>query len=176
MRYLVIIVSLSYLIFTFGGNDFEWKSYDPAIIDIVKLGPPNYQLYDYMKEYSQIYGIPFDYALRCASEETGYHGKLDFKYRPFEDKLRRSYAEAYGPLQVQIPTANDMWNDRVITADDLGYDIKINVITSFRYKRYLYNKFKDWLKVYSIYNMGWKGESKINQYAVDIVSGDQTTG
>lgn len=147
------------------------KSYDPGQLDIIKLGPPNYQLYEYMKVYSGEYNIPFNFVLRCALEETGYSGKLDFRYRPFEDRLRVSYANAFGPLQVQLPTANEMWEDREITIDELSYNIKVNVISSFRYKKYLYDMFKDWLKVYSVYNMGWKGKSNINQYAKNIVRG-----
>ena len=174
MRYLVIISSLLYLLYADGGNNSNWEFYNPRIIDVVSLGPPNYQLYEYMKVYSQEYDIPFGYALRCASEETGYQGKFDFRYRPFEDRLRRSFAGAYGPLQVRVPTANDMWDDRKITANDLGYDIKLNVISSFRYKKYLYDIFGDWLKVYSIYNMGWKGKTKANEYAINIVSGKPT--
>ena len=172
MRYIVIVFSFLYLLYAFGGNNNDWDNYDPKTIDVVKLGPPNYQLYEYMKVYSEEYDIPFSYALRCATEETGYRGKFDFRYRPFTDRLRRSFADAYGPLQVQVPTANDMWDDRQITADDLGYDIKINVITSFRYKRYLHDMFGDWLKVYSIYNMGWKGKNKTNEYALNIVNGE----
>ena len=146
--------------------------YDVKELDVVSLGPPNYQLYDYMKEYSKVYNIPFEFALRCAAEETGYKGKFHFTYKPFIEKNRVSFADAYGPLQVQIPTANDMWHDRTITGTDLSYNIKLNVISSFRYKRYLYGIYHDWLKVYSVYNMGWKGKDNINQYAKNIVLGD----
>ena len=170
MRYIFILLSVIYLIISFPDikpeND---NSYNPTNLNVISLGPPNYQLYEYMKIYSDKYNIPFNYALRCAKEETGYKGKFDFKYRPFENKIRVSSAYAYGPLQVRIPTANDMWKDRVITASQLSYDIRLNVITSFRYKRYLYNIFKDWLKVYSIYNRGWKGKDEINNYAFQIV-------
>lgn len=169
MRYLIIVFSLLYLLHAFDGNNSEWETYDPKSIDVIKLGPPNYQLYEYMKVYSKEYDVPFGYALRCASEETGYQGKFDFHYRPFVDRLRRSFANAYGPLQVQVPTANDMWSERHITAHELGYDIKVNVISSFRYKKYLYDIVGDWLKVYSIYNMGWKGKNKVNEYALNIV-------
>ena len=88
MRYLVIAVSLLYLLHAFDGKTPSWEVYNPKSIDIIKLGPPNYQLYEYMKVYSKEYDIPFDYALRCASEETGYQGKFDFHYRPFVDRLR----------------------------------------------------------------------------------------
>ncbi|MBU2445889.1 MAG: hypothetical protein KJ666_10025 [Bacteroidetes bacterium] len=183
MRNIIILLCLLFLVTHFPKREFIQPArhadytlaggsniYNPEHLDIISLGPPNYQLYDYMKIYSEQYDIPFDFALKCARWETGYKGKFHFTYRPFEDRLRRSYADAYGPLQVQVPTANDMWIDRTITADDLGYDIKINVITSFRYKKYLYDMYKDWLKVYSIYNMGWKGIHVSNDYAIKIVN------
>ena len=173
VRYLVFLVSLLYLLFVLPIHEVgSSNSYSAEELDIISLGPPNYQLYDYMKEYSELYDIPFSFALRCAGEETGYRGKFDFKYKPFVAKNRVSYAEAYGPLQIQMPTANDMWTDRIITEEDLGYNIKLNVITSFRYKKYLYDIYHDWLKVYSVYNMGWKGKEKINQYAMNIVYGN----
>lgn len=172
MKYIIILLSLLYLINISDWNYESSNTYDADEIDIISLGPPNYQLYEYMKIYSEEYDIPFEYAMRCAEEETGYRGKFHFTYKPFEDRLRRSYADAYGPLQVQVPTANDMWDEREITADDLGYNIEVNVISSFRYQRYLYNIYKDWLKVYSIYNMGWKGKDNINQYAINIVKGE----
>ncbi len=170
MRYLVIILSLYYLMTPFIREKApsELDTYDGTTVDAIAYGPPNYQLYEYMKEYASIYDIPFDYALKCAREETGYRGKFHYTYTPFIDKLRRSYADAYGPLQVQVPTANDMWQDRNISADDLGYNIELNVITSFRYKRYLYEILNDWTQVYSVYNQGWKGKNRINEYAVRI--------
>lgn len=183
MKNIIILLCLLFLITQFPKSEIiqlasntdyiqadESNIYNLEHLDIISLGPPNYQLYDYMKIYSKQYDIPFDFALRCAKRETGYKGKFHFTYRPFEDRLRRSYADAYGPLQVQVPTANDMWSDRTITADDLGYNIEINVITSFRYKKYLYDMYKDWLKVYSIYNMGWKGIHVTNDYAIKIVN------
>lgn len=140
--------------------------------DIIKIGPPNYQVYDYLKIYSEKYGVPFEYALKCAYQETLYRGKYDFRYRPFIDKWRVSYKEAYGVMQVQIPTANDYW-EREITAEDLGYNIKINVISSMRYLHDLYYNVAstrgDWKKVYSVYNQGWKGSKQINQYAINVV-------
>lgn len=173
MRYIIVLLSIIYLSEYQPTNSFHYtNTYNPESLDVISLGPPNYQLYDYMKIYSKKYNIPFDYALRCAKEETGYEGKFHFTYRPFEDRLRVSPSFAYGPLQVKLPTANDMWGGRTITAAELSYDIKLNVITSFRYKRYLYNIFKDWLKVYSIYNKGWHGKNDINSYAVNIVTGN----
>lgn len=170
MRYLLIIISSIYLYSVVTGSETgnNENYYNPEIIDAVALGPPNYQLYEYMKQYAEEYDVPFDYALKCAKEETGYQGKFDFRYTPFHDNLRRSYADAYGPLQVRIPTANEMWGDLNITPDMLGYDIKLNVITSFRYKKYLFDIYHDWAKVYSVYNQGWKGKDNINDYARKI--------
>lgn len=171
MKYLIILLTTVYILSVVEKEPeatFIQESYDATKIDPVKLGPPNYQLYEYMKRHSTEYEVPFELALKCALEETGYKGKFHFTYTPFIDKLRRSFANAYGPLQVQVPTANEMWNDRKITANDLGYNIELNVITSFRYKRYLYSIYKDWVKVYSVYNQGWKGSSNINEYALKI--------
>lgn len=170
MRYIIIIISSYYLFTVWSGREVKTvdNTYKAETLDVIALGPPNYQLYEYMKVYSLQYDIPFEYALNCAREETGYRGKLDFRYTPFIDKLRKSYADAYGPLQVQIPTANDMWSNRTITEDMLSYDIKLNVITSFRYKRFLYDIYNDWAKVYSVYNQGWKGKDNINDYAKKI--------
>ena len=109
MRYIVILLSIIFLLKYSPEDSFKnTNNYNPANLDAVTLGPPNYQLYEYMKIYSKKYNIPFDYALRCAKEETGYEGKFHFTYRPFEDKLRVSPSLAYGPLQVRLPTANDM--------------------------------------------------------------------
>lgn len=172
LRYIAFFASTLYLLFALPAPVSETvNSYEAKELDIVSLGPPNYQLYEYMKQYSGLYDIPFSFALRCAAEETGYRGKFHFTYKPFVDKNRVSYANAHGPLQIRVPTANDMWEDREITEEDLGYNIQLNVITSFRYKKYLYDIYHDWLKVYSVYNMGWKGKEEINQYAKNIVLG-----
>jgi len=172
LTYIVFLASFTYLLLALPTREYvSSNSYDASELDAVSLGPPNYQLYEYMKQYSELYEIPFSFALRCAAEETGYRGKLDFTYKPFIDKNRVSFADAHGPLQIQVPTANDMWDDRIITEEDLGYDIRLNVITSFRYQKYLYEIYNDWLKVYSVYNMGWQGKNKVNQYAKNIVLG-----
>jgi len=139
LTYIVFLASIVYLLFALPlQEDNASNSYDVSELDVVSLGPPNYQLYEYMKQYSELYDIPFSFALRCAAEETGYRGKMHFTYKPFADKNRVSYAAAHGPLQIQVPTANDMWEDRIITEEDLGYDIRLNVITSFRYKKYCF--------------------------------------
>lgn len=172
LTYIVFLAAILYLLFALPvKKEDASNSYDAKELDVVSLGPPNYQLYEYMKQYSGLYNIPFSFALRCAAEETGYRGKMHFTYKPFVEKNRVSFADAHGPLQIQVPTANDMWEDRVITEKDLGYNIRLNVITSFRYKKYLYDIYRDWLKVYSVYNMGWKGKNNINQYAKNIVHG-----
>ncbi len=173
MRYVILLISAYYLFTLFEKPEVDY-TYNQEEVDVLALAPPNYQLYEYMKMYSDEYDIPFDFALNCAYQETGYLGKFDFRYRPFTDRLRKSYADAFGPLQVRVPTANEMWKNRTITENDLAYDIKLNVISSFRYKQYLFRIYKDWTKVYSVYNQGWKGSDHINSYAKNITGYSNT--
>jgi len=147
------------------------RYYDIETIDVIALGPPNYQVYDYTVLYAEKEGVPLDYALNCAYEETLYKGFDHFTYKPFVDKWRVSYADAYGPYQVQIPTANWITKEEY-TAEDLGYNIKINVRTSMKYIAYLYSQYEDWSLTFAAYNRGPTrvvDASDINTYAQNVV-------
>lgn len=143
-------------------------SYDINKINIIKLGPPNFQVYEYIYKYHKIYDIPMDYALNCAREETGYRGFYHWTYNPYQI----STADAYGPMQVQLPTAQDM-TDIPVTVNKILYDIEFNIETSFKYKRWLMDeflpyKYKEWKYVYTAYNRGLKKYKSTNIYAKNI--------
>lgn len=163
-----IISFISIILFLLSSNQLPsvsrvYKNFDPLII-----APPNYKLYEYMNRYHKKYGINLRLALNSAHEESGYNGCMDFYYKPFINRFRISSAGARGPLQVKTSTANYYWKDTVLTNADLEYNIEANVLASFKYQHYLYERYHNWTKVYSVYNQGWSGANNINEYATNI--------
>ena len=144
-------------------------SYNPATLNPTELGPPNYRLYDYMEKYSKEYEIPLSYCLRQARIETGYMGRGDFSYRPFSGKRIREEKAVHGPLQVKLTTARYALESNAITAKDLRSNLELSTKAGLAYVKKLRKEYKDWRRVYSVYNQGVIGVRNINQYSQSIV-------
>lgn len=156
------------LIFTFGFTLFlAWYAETSRIEkqmeimgDISEDIPPSMQLYYYIKKYSKEYDVPLNIAFGVAHHESGYEGPLHWKYNP---KLT-SIANAYGAMQIQVPTAN-YFSDEKVTRYDLLNNLELNVDLSMRILSYLKKKHGDWKLALGAYNTG---RPIINQYALNI--------
>ena len=128
---------------------------------INEKSPPSLALYYYLEKYSEEYGVPFHIAMGVAREETGYKGPFDWKYNP---KLTSS-AAAYGAMQIQVPTANFIWDDPV-TKKQLLNNLELNVQISMKLLAYLYKRYDSWPVALGCYNTG---RPLVNDYARRIV-------
>jgi soluble lytic murein transglycosylase-like protein len=131
--------------------------------DDIEYAPPCVQLYSLLEKYSTQYDVPFDIAIGVAREETGYRGPFHWSYDP----KQVSYANAYGAMQVQVPTANDNWEERV-TSKMLLTDLELNVHISMKLLARLKKRYGNWKVALGAYN---SGRPIINDYAVRIASG-----
>jgi soluble lytic murein transglycosylase-like protein len=130
----------------------------------IQHAPPCIQLYDYLKIYSDKYNVPFHIAYGIAQKETAYKGPFHWAYNP---KLTSS-AAAYGAMQIQVPTANFIWQGKKkITSKKLLNDLELNVETSMKLLSYLKGKYGSWQVALGCYNTGYP---VINQYAIDIIN------
>jgi soluble lytic murein transglycosylase-like protein len=130
--------------------------------DISQDAPPSLKLYNYIIKYSKEYDVPMDIAFGVANHETGYRGPFDWTYNP---RLTSS-ANAYGAMQIQVPTANS-FSDYKVTKNDLLNDLELNVVLSMRILSYLKNKYKSWELALGAYNTG---RPVVNNYATSIVN------
>jgi len=137
------------------------------------------ELVDYwLNIYTKEYNIPRKIMDGVAYHETSWKLEND-NYNAF----RTSSANAYGALQVQLPTARGIWRDTdtvSVTKKKLLYDIKFNVETSCKLMRNIYDgvsrRYKSdrdrWLATLTIYNMGpgrfIKYNRRYNSYAKSI--------
>ena len=128
---------------------------------INESSPPCLQMYYHIEKYSEQYGIPKNYAYGIAWKETRYEGPFQWKYDP----ERESSAGAVGPMQVMPSTARMMWDGKMIYKKDLKSNIKLNVETSMKLLRRLYDKYRNWKLVFGAYNTG---RPMVNQYAIDV--------
>jgi soluble lytic murein transglycosylase-like protein len=128
---------------------------------ITEKSPPSLALYYYLEKYSEEYGVPFHIAMGVAREETGYKGPFQWKYNP---RLTSS-AAAYGAMQIQVPTANFIW-DEPVTKKQLLNDLELNVQISMKLLAYLHKRYGSWLVALGCYNTG---RPLINSYARNIV-------
>ena len=130
--------------------------------------PPRIQMYDYLKKYSEQYDVPFRIAMGVARKETQYHGPFHWQYNP---KLTSS-AQAYGAMQIQVPTANFIWGGKKkITSKKLLTDLELNVETSMKLLAYLKKRYGGWDVALGCYNTG---QPIVNSYALDIMKTDYT--
>lgn len=125
--------------------------------------PPCIRLYDHLRKYSKQYKVPFNIALGVAKKETSYGGPFDWRYDP----AQTSYANAYGAMQVQVPTAGDVWK-RKVTKNELLTDLEFNVHTSMKLLATLHKRYGSWEVALGCYNTG---RPIINGYARTIVKG-----
>lgn len=131
--------------------------------DNIEYAPPCVQLYSLLEKYSDEYDVPFEIAIGVAREETGYRGPFHWSYDP----KQTSYANAYGAMQIQVPTANANWDERV-TAKMLMTDLDLNVHISMKLLARLRKKYGNWKVALGVYN---SGRPIVNDYAVRIASG-----
>jgi len=132
--------------------------------DNIEYAPPCVQLYAILEKYSDEYNVPFNIAIGVAHEETGYLGPFHWSYDP----KQVSYANAYGAMQIQVPTANDNWDKRVNSRMLLN-DLDLNVHISMKLLSKLRKKYGSWKVALGVYN---SGQPIINSYAVRISSGN----
>ena len=125
--------------------------------------PPCIKLYSLLEKHSEENDVPFEIALGVANEETGYLGPLHWSHNP----KRVSSAAAYGAMQIQVPTANDNWDERV-TSKMLLNDLELNVKISMRLLARLKKKYGSWKVALGAYN---SGRPIVNSYAIRIASG-----
>lgn len=129
----------------------------------IQDSPPCIQLYDYLVEYSEKYGVPFNIAYGIARKETNYRGPFHWSYNP---RLVSS-ANAYGAMQIQVPTANGIWKTRGITKQKLLTDLRFNVETSMKLMAHLKKTYGSWGLALGAYNTG---RPMINGYATFILN------
>lgn len=124
--------------------------------------PPSMQLYYHIVKYSKKHGVPIDIAFGVAHHESGYEGPFQWGYNP---KLT-SIANAYGAMQIQVPTANT-FSDTKVTKHDLLNNLELNVDLSMRILSYLNKKYGSWEMALGAYNTG---KPIINSYAINIAN------
>ena len=135
---------------------------EPERNNINTAKAPSLKLYYYLEKHSEKYGVPFQIAYGIAHEETGYQGPFHWSYNP---KLTSS-ANAYGAMQIQVPTANHFADERV-TSKDLLENLDLNVELSIRIISYLKKKYGTWELALGAYNTG---KPCTNQYARSITA------
>ena len=161
-KVLIAAVSVFVLVGAATLKDYADQTLDFSSSNI-EYAPPCVQLYALLEKYSNEYGVPFEIAIGVAREETGYLGPFHWAYEPD----RTSYANAYGAMQIQVPTANDNWSDKV-TANMLLTDLDLNVHISMKLLARLRKKYGSWQVALGAYN---SGRPIVNEYAVRIASG-----
>jgi soluble lytic murein transglycosylase-like protein len=122
--------------------------------------PVAIRMFSSIERYSKKYEIPLRYALGIAYAETRYEGPFHWRYNP----KQKSSAGALGPMQIMPSTANMIWG-RSVPRDNLISNIDLNVETSMRLLRKLYDKYGNWKIVFGCYNTG---RPCINGYAEKV--------
>lgn len=163
IKTLVAVGSIFVIIVAANLHDDNGQTLDFSS-DNIEYAPPCVQLYALLEKYSDEYDVPFDIAIGVAREETGYLGPFHWSYDP----KQVSYASAYGAMQIQVPTANDNWNERV-TSRMLLNDLDLNVHISMKLLARLKKKYGSWRVALGVYN---SGRPIVNDYAVRISSGN----
>jgi soluble lytic murein transglycosylase-like protein len=128
--------------------------------------PPCIKLYDHLRKYSKRYNVPFRIALGVAKKETSYGGPFDWHYDP----AQTSSANAYGAMQVQVPTAGDIWG-RKVSKKELLNNLEFNVHTSMKLLSKLHKRYGSWEVALGCYNTG---RPIVNGYAKAIANGKLT--
>lgn len=133
-------------------------------IDFFEFNSKNYPntsksilMYETIEKYSEEYDIPKHIAYNIAYKETRYKGPFHWNYNPSQT----SHAGAEGPMQVMPATAKGI-NKKYISPKDLRNDIDLNISTSMKLLRKLYDKYGNWSLVCGYYNTG---RPIINEYA-----------
>jgi soluble lytic murein transglycosylase-like protein len=159
------VMVLSFIILF--GAVWAYENREQSVVEIpegtlrLQEAPPCVQLYDYLRTYSEKYGVPFNIAYGIANAESGYRGPFHWKYNP---KLISS-AAAYGAMQVQVPTANGIWKTSGINKQRLLTDLEFNVETSMKLMSHLKSRYGRWDVALGCYNTG---RPVVNGYAKKI--------
>jgi soluble lytic murein transglycosylase-like protein len=119
--------------------------------------PVSLKMYEIIEELSTKYKIPKHIAYNVAYMETKYEGPFDWTYNPY----LTSNAGAEGPMQIMPSTANGIHKSN-IDRKTLRTDLRLNIETSMKLLRRLYDKYGDWSLVCGYYNTG---HPIINNYA-----------
>jgi soluble lytic murein transglycosylase-like protein len=130
--------------------------------DMKESQAPSLKLFYSLEKYSEEYGVPIEIAMGIAEHETGYKGPFDWDYNP----ALSSSANAYGAMQIQVPTANGV-SDSPVTKYDLLNDVDLNAKLSMRIISKLKRKYGSWELALGAYNTG---RPIVNGYARSIAS------
>jgi soluble lytic murein transglycosylase-like protein len=165
---LIVLMVLIFGFILFLGWKTEVNRIENPIEGISKLEnsciPTSVQMYYYLMEFSEEFNVPTNIAFGVAHHESGYNGLRHWRYNP---KLTSS-ANAYGAMQIQVPTANS-FADKKVTRHDLLNNLKLNVYLSMKILSYLKNKYGSWELALGAYNTG---RPIVNQYALNISNFD----
>jgi soluble lytic murein transglycosylase-like protein len=129
--------------------------------------PVSLQTYYLIEKYSEEYSIPKHIAYNVAFLETRYQGPFDWNYNPFLS----SSAGAVGPMQVMVKTASYI-NKKTTTKTKLKNNLELNISTSMKLLKSLYDRYEDWGLTCGYYNTGYP---KINDYASFCISNKEYT-
>jgi soluble lytic murein transglycosylase-like protein len=122
--------------------------------------PTAVKMFNAIEFYAKKYDIPIKYALGVAYVETRYQGPFHWRYNP----VQKSSAGALGPMQIMPSTANSVWQKQ-ISRSDLASNIDLNVETSMKVLRRLYDRYGNWKLVFGCYNTG---RPCVNGYAEKV--------
>ena len=154
--------TLSVIILTCSFNVEEPKEDEIQVVDLGELGkglssPTSLKMYELLEKYSDKYHIPKYIAYNVSYKETRYGGPFHWKYNPAQE----SPVGAVGPMQVMVATANYI-NDNKTNKHNLRTNIRLNIETSMKLLRRLYDKYGRWDLVCGCYNTG---RPMVNDYA-----------
>lgn len=159
--YVILILAIAYM-----ANDLSTVTEDQAQIETTtnfrSSDPTPIEMYQMIEKYADEFRIPRHIAYNIAYKETRYQGPFHWSYKPGLE----SYAGAVGPMQVMVSTA-EFINHRSISKNRLKNDLEINVKTSMKLLRVLYDKYQNWGIACGAYNTG---QPIINDYARFCIS------
>ena len=161
--YSILVLSLIIIVSSFKRNHIEPKTTNDIEFfkNETKNNPSSSKsmlVYDMIEKYSEEYNIPKHIAYNIAYKETKYRGPFHWNYDPH----LTSSGGAEGPMQVMPATARGV-NKRKITPYELRNDIELNISTSMKLLKILYNKSGgNWSLACGYYNTG---KPIINSYA-----------
>ena len=122
--------------------------------------PPCLQMYYYIEQYADSFDIPKNYAYGIAYKETRYEGPFHWTY----NHKKTSKGGAVGPMQIKPSTTRTV-SDEKFTVTKLKNNIELNVKTSLKLVRQLYDKYGNWKLAFGCYNTG---KPIVNNYAVFV--------
>jgi soluble lytic murein transglycosylase-like protein len=152
----------------FSYSDIEEPDVDKKIeVDLGELGkgpnsPTSIKMYELIEKYSKKYDIPKHIAYNVSYKETRYGGPFDWDYNPEQE----SPVGAVGPMQIMTSTANHI-NDKNTDKYSLKTNIRLNIETSMKLLRKLYDKYGRWDLACGCYNTG---KPMVNDYAIFCVT------